>query len=201
MARRSKTVCERFTRASNTLNGPTSPGTPGGNGNPKAARFTFCRFSKTRPPTFGRRSASAVHFVPCERATASSAFSNPRLCSRERVMAPSIVSAIGSAVAVPVGTPPKKGDVWRLVWLRDAPDEDAGGWAFTGAMATAEDSSRTAAGRANFNSDPFSPDAELDERGAGEGSRSRRGRQARRLESIASSKRTTRNRLRSCFVR
>ena len=116
-------------------------------------------------------------------------------------MAPRMVSGIGSAVAVPVGTPPKKGEVWRLVGVRDAPDEDAGAWAFTGAMATAEDSRKTAAGRANFNSDPFPPDEELDERGAGEGSRSRRRRQARRLESIASNKRTTRHRSQSCFVR
>jgi hypothetical protein len=81
---------------------------------------------------------------------------------------------IGSAVAVPLGTPPKNGDVCNVDEVRDGAvdeDDDAGACALAG---TAAAMTSSVAAKTNFTSCPFSPDAKLDERGAGKCSRSRR---------------------------
>jgi hypothetical protein len=90
-------------------------------------------------------------------------------------MASTTVIMIGSAVALPVGTPPKNGDVCIVDEVGDgAADEDddagAGACALTG---TAAAISSSVGAKTDFTSCPFSPDAKLDERGAGSG-RSRR---------------------------
>jgi hypothetical protein len=72
-----------------------------------------------------------------------------------------------------VGTPPRNGDVCRLdAVVRDDPvDADICTCAATGRGAV---NTSSAADKTNFTSDPFSPDAKLDEEGAGVCSRSRR---------------------------
>ena len=106
-APKSRTDSVRYTRASNTLNGPTSPGTPAGSGNPNASRFTFWRDSARRAFTFGSIELSAIHRAPRACATDSSAASTPRLCSSARETASAIESGMVPGVAVPDGTPRK----------------------------------------------------------------------------------------------
>jgi hypothetical protein len=80
------------------------------------------------------------------------------------LIASTTVIMIGCAVAVPVGTPPRNGDVCRLVVGRAVDVDGAGAWALD---RTAAASNRSMAARTDFTAIPFSPDAKLDEEGTG----------------------------------
>src|SRR4051812_38603069 len=105
----SNTVCDANSRASNRLNGPTTLGKPGPSGNPNASRLFFRLDSVMEADTSGSNRLNALHRSPRAVSVFCSDSSTPRLCSRARKIASTAVSRIGSAVTVPVGTPPING--------------------------------------------------------------------------------------------
>ena len=108
-ASRSKIDCDTKTRASNTLNGPTTRGNAGPSGKPNASRLVFRRVSVTEPADVRQQLAQRRPASPLAAAVSCSA-STRRGCARARAIAwITIVRVIGSAVAVPVGTPPANG--------------------------------------------------------------------------------------------
>ena len=122
MACRSKIDCDRFTRASNTLNGPDE------RGHARRQRKSEGREVHLLPVLDD--AAANVRQQVGERGPARSVALRDAFF---RVQQPEIVlerardgvedrqSGIGCAVAVPVGTPPRNGEVWRLDGVRDAP--------------------------------------------------------------------------------
>jgi hypothetical protein len=100
------TGCERYTRASCTLNGPTIGGLAG---KPNASRLMTCRRLASDPETLGSSSASARHRAPRAEVSDSSCSSRPRLFSSARWTASFTESGSGSAVTVPFAMLPRNG--------------------------------------------------------------------------------------------
>src|ERR1700730_13012166 len=106
MAVKSRADCDRYARASNTLNGPTTFGMPGNPEKPKAARFTCSLVSETLAVRFGKSWLNARKRDARLMRMFWSLVTTPRLYFTARVMASSRERGRTSAVAFPVGILP-----------------------------------------------------------------------------------------------
>src|SRR5260370_2788875 len=106
MAVKSSTDCERYARASKTLNGPTTCGTPGKPEKPNAARLTCCLVSDTPAVRFGNNWLKARNRAARLARMFWPLVITPRLYFNPRAIASASESGRMSGVAAPVGTLP-----------------------------------------------------------------------------------------------
>src|ERR1700681_448417 len=114
MAVKSRADCDRYARASNTLNGPTTFGMPGNPEKPKAARFTCSLVSEMLAVRFGKSWLNARRRDARLMRMFWSLVTTPRLYFRARAIASSRESGRTSGVALPVGRLPWKASLVRV---------------------------------------------------------------------------------------